>query len=193
MTRREILLLLAAALVAGLVGLGLGIARHGPGPLARTPLGQWLERVGQAGQLGDPAPRFSVTGFDGEARSLPEPGRPVLINYWASWCGPCRRELPLLSAFSAEQGGNGIQVIGIALEAPDPARAFLATVPVHFPTAWEAPGLADSSVRLGNARGVLPYSVLVDAEGRIRGRRIGAFTDDADLRAWVERSGVRAP
>jgi thiol-disulfide isomerase/thioredoxin len=188
-SRREIALLLAVALLAGLVGLGLGIARNGPGPLAATPLGQWLERLGQAGTLGDPAPRFTVTGFDGQARTLPEPGRAVLINYWASWCGPCRHELPLLNAFAAEQGGNGIEVVGIALEEPDPARAFLATVPVAYATAWEAPGLADSSVRLGNSRGVLPFSVLVDAQGRIRARRIGAFTDAGDLRAWVDAAG----
>ena len=185
MSRKEILALLAVALLAGLVGLGLGIARNGPGPLAHTPLGQWLERLGQASTLGDPAPRFTVTGFDGRPRTLPEPGRAVLINYWASWCGPCRHELPLLNAFAAEQGGNGIQVVGIALEEPDPARAFLATVPVAYPTAWEAPGLADSSVRLGNSRGVLPFSVLIDAQGRIQARRIGAFTDAADLRAWA--------
>jgi thiol-disulfide isomerase/thioredoxin len=189
-SRKEILGLLAVALLAGLLGLGLGIARNGPGPLARTPVGQWLERLGQGDGIGDPAPRFTVTGFDGQARTLPEPGRAVLINYWASWCGPCRRELPLLNAFAAEQAG--IEVVGIALEEAEPARAFLATVPVAYPTAWEAPGLADSSVRLGNARGVLPYSVLVDAQGRVRARRIGAFTDADDLRAWVATAGVAA-
>jgi hypothetical protein len=50
--------------------------------------------------------------------------------------------------------------------------------------------VADSSVRLGNSRGVLPFSVLVDAQGRIRARRIGAFTDAADLHAWVDQAGV---
>jgi thiol-disulfide isomerase/thioredoxin len=189
-SRKEILALLAVALLAGLLGLGLGVARHGPGPLARTPLGRWLERASQVGNLGDPAPRFPVTDFDGRVRTLPEPGRAVLVNYWASWCGPCRDELPLLSAFAAEQAGNGVQVVGIALEEPEPARAFLATVPVAFPTAWEAPGFEDSSVRLGNARGVLPYSVLIDAQSRIRARRIGAFTDAEDLRAWVDGAGL---
>jgi thiol-disulfide isomerase/thioredoxin len=189
-SRKEIAVLLAVALLAGLVGLGLGIARHGPGPLARTPIGQWLERASQAGTLGDPAPRFTVTRFDGRARTLPEPGRPMLINYWASWCGPCREEMPLLSAFAAEQGANGVQVLGIAMEERDPAQAFLATVPVGFATAWEAPTPLDSSVALGNQHGVLPFSVLLDAEGKIRARRIGAFTSAADLRAWVAKAGL---
>ena len=193
MSRKEIALLLVVALVAGGLGLALGIARQGPGPLARTPLGQWLTSAGSdAVGIGDPAPRFVVARLDGAPMTLPTPGRAVLLNYWASWCGPCRAELPLLSAFAAEQGGNGIQVIGIALEEPVPARAFLAAVPVGFPNAWEAPGLTDSSVRLGNARGVLPFSVLIDADGRLRARRIGAFTDAADLRAWVDQAGIRA-
>ena len=192
MSRKEVVVLLVVAVLAGLLGLGLAVARHGPGPLARTPLGHWLERLGQAGTLGDPVPRFTVTGFDGKARSLPEPGRPVLINYWASWCGPCRQEMPLLSAFAAEQAGNGIQVVGIALEERDPAQAFLATVPVGFATAWEAPTPRDSSVALGNKFGVLPFSVLVDGQGRLRARRIGAFTDAADLRAWVEQADLPA-
>jgi thiol-disulfide isomerase/thioredoxin len=189
-SRREILALLVVALLAGVAGLGLAIARHGPGPLARTLLGQWLERASQLGTLGDPVARFAVTGFDGQARTLPEPGKPVLINYWASWCGPCRQELPLLTAFAAEQGASGVQVVGIALEEPDPARAFLATAPVGFATAWEVPTPEDSSVALGNVHGILPFSVLVDGEGRLRARRIGAFTDAADLRAWVENAGV---
>lgn len=190
MSRKEILVLLAVALLAGLVGLGLGIARHGPGPLARTPLGHWLEGLGQAGTLGDPVAPFVVEGFDGRPRTVPEPGRPTLINYWASWCGPCRNELPLLSAFAAEQGVNGIQVVGIAMEERDPAQAFLATVKVGFVTAWEAPTPVDSSVRLGNSHGVLPYSVLVDGQGKLRARRIGAFVDAADLRAWVAQAGL---
>lgn len=191
MSRREVALLLLVALLAGLIGLGLGIVRHGPGPLARTSAGEWLAGLGNDGiPIGDVAPRFAVTGFDGRPLTLPEPGRPVLINYWASWCGPCRHEMPLLSQYAGEQGDNGVQVVGIALEEAQPAKAFLATLPVAFPTAWEIPTIDDSSTRLGNGRGLLPYSVLIGADGRLLARRTGAFTDAADLRKWVSDASV---
>jgi thiol-disulfide isomerase/thioredoxin len=192
-SRKEIAVLLVVAVLAGLLGLGLAVARHGPGSLARTPLGHWLEGLGNEGvAIGDVAPRIVVNGFDGHRHAFPTIGRPTLINYWASWCGPCRAELPLLNSFTAQQGGNGIHVVGIALEEADAARAFLASVPVGYPTFWEAPSSRDSSVRLGNTHGVLPYTVLVDAQGRIRARRVGAFTDVADLRAWLDSAGVPA-
>ncbi|MGH8029163.1 MAG: TlpA family protein disulfide reductase [Arenimonas sp.] len=183
--------MLAAALAAGLIGLGLMLARQGPGSLARTPLGQWLDWTGgDAGKIGDRAPNFVVMGLDGTPRTLPVPGQAVLVNYWASWCVPCRAELPLLSAFAAGQASNGIQVVGIALDDAGSARAFLAARLVGFPTASELPSPDDSSVKLGNTRGVLPYSVLIDAQGRIRARRIGPFTDAADLRDWLAAAGA---
>jgi thiol-disulfide isomerase/thioredoxin len=183
-SRREVLVLLAVALLAGLLGLALGIARHGPGPLANSPLGRWLTAWSEPA-LGTPVPAFTVAGLEGPAQTLPRPGQAVLVNYWASWCGPCRDEMPLLSAFAREQGGNGVQVLGIALEEAEPARAFLAAVPVDYPVAVEAPGPADSSARLGNHRGVLPFSVLIGADGRVRARRIGRFADARDLREWA--------
>lgn len=189
MNRRQVVTLLAVALVAGLLGLGLGIVRYGAGPLARVPPGPWLDRLGSEA-LGEPAPTFVVAGLDGASRHVPVPGQAVLVNYWASWCGPCVTEMPLLSAFAAEQGAQGVQVVGIALDDADAARAFLAARPVAFPTAVEAPTRTDSSVQLGNRQGVLPYSVLIDAQGRIRARRAGMFQDAADLRGWIAEAGL---
>jgi thiol-disulfide isomerase/thioredoxin len=121
---------------------------------------------------------------------VPVAGQAVLVNDWASWCGPCVTEMSLLSAFAAGQRGDGIQVLGIALDDADAARAFLAARPVAFPTAVEAPTATDSSVQLGNRQGILPYSVLIDAQGRIRARRTGRFRDRADLLEWVAEAGM---
>ena len=81
--------------------------------------------------------------------------------------------------------GAGVQVIGIALDTAEEARAFRRVVPVRFTLLLETPGPGDSSVRLGNARGVLPYTVLVDAQGRLAKTHYGAFPDVDAVRAWA--------
>lgn len=163
-------LVVAAALLAA--GLGVVASRA------------WQERGSASITHARVAP-FELADLAGRRVAVLPRGRPVLINYWASWCEPCRREMPLLSEFAQAQGANGIQVVGIALDSPPAARAFLASTPVRFPTFVEAPGPADSSVRLGNARGVLPYSVLVGADGRILAQHLGDFDDRAQLEAWA--------
>ena len=137
-------------------------------------------------KVGEPVPAWIFDALDGgEPITLSGPGRPRLVNYWASWCGPCRKEMPVLDAYAGQQGGDGVQVVGIALDSPDEARAFLREVPVRFRLAVETPGPGDSSIRLGNARGILPYTVLVDAQGRVARTHYGAFADVAAVEAWV--------
>lgn len=121
----------------------------------------------------------------GQDFTVSGPGQPRLINYWASWCGPCREEMPALDAFAREEGANGVQVIGIALDTREDAVAFQRQVPVAFPLLLETPGPADSSVRLGNARGILPYTVLLDAQGRLVKTHYGAFPDAEAVRRWA--------
>ncbi len=121
----------------------------------------------------------------GEPIALGVPGRVRLVNFWASWCGPCREEMPALDAFAAEQGGNGVEVIGVALDTRPEAEAFLAQVPVRFRLGLEANGPRDASVQLGNARGILPYTVLVGADGRVLRTHYGAFPDAQAVADWV--------
>src|SRR5690606_30868440 len=117
---------------------------------------------------GQPLPPLVLPGLiDGTTRDVAGPGRVRLLNYWASWCGPCRDEMPALHAYAADQGSNGVEVIGIALDEPEPARAFAESLGVGFTLLLEAPGPRDSSVRFGNARRLLPFTVLVDADGRL--------------------------
>lgn len=170
---RSTWLILGVALLAGALGLAAGRR------WSSTP------ETGLA-RIGDQAPSISLPDLDGRLQQvLPAAGRPQLINYWASWCAPCLEELPLLDQFAAAQGANDAQVTGIALDEPEAVRAFLARLPVRYRTLIETASAQDSSVGLGNTRKVLPFSVLVDAQGRVARLRVGAFRDADDLRTWA--------
>ena len=137
-----------------------------------------------AGQ-GDPLPDIRLGKLDGAIEPVADAsGRPLLINFWASWCGPCIEEMPVLDAFARQQGDNGTQVVGIALDDIDSVNAFLASTPVGYRILLDVASARDSSVQLGNRRGVLPYSVLVDADGIIQRIRLGPFAE-GEIENWA--------
>lgn len=191
--------LLLVALVAAGLGVGVGLWREGPSPLLHTELGQRaLQEAISASAPPPPAdleiaergaimPAFSLPALTGETIALPGAyaGRPVLLNLWASWCGPCVKEMPELNRFARRQGARGTQVIGIALDDAAAVQAFLRRVPVGYPILVDAPGPRDAGVRLGNPKGVLPYSVLLDADGRVLKQKIGPFRE-GEIERWVQ-------
>ena len=135
--------------------------------------------------FGERVPPFTLPALKGEPVSLPPDGSAVLINYWASWCTPCREELPLLSRFAQQQGPAGIHVVAIALDDRTAAEEFVHARSPDLTVLLEAPSDHDSSVRLGDDHSVLPFSVLIGADGRLKKRRFGAFRDADELRNWA--------
>ena len=189
---------IVVAVAAGLLGVVASLMMTGPGPFLGTEAGQRLaHQVLQANappvpegvevaKRGGPVPRFDVAQLDGGQWTLPDDfaGRPVLVNIWASWCPPCIEEMPELDRFARSQGAEGVQVLGIALDEPEAVREFLQKVPVDYPQGIDAPGRADAGVRLGNPRGVLPYTVLVSADGVVLKQRIGPF-EHGEIDGWA--------
>ncbi|WP_082061797.1 TlpA disulfide reductase family protein [Xanthomonas sp. GPE 39] len=125
---------------------------------------------------GKRAPALQLTTLNGEHISLAQfRGRPLLVNVWASWCEQCVREIPEVDRLARTPNQGGLQVLGIALDRVEDVRALLQRIPISYPIALEPPGPADASVRLGDTQGLLPYSVLIDADGRIVKQKLGPF------------------
>lgn len=170
MKRRSVVVgAVAVAAVAG--GIGLQVGRRGPD---ETDLLIWTRRFEQP---------------QGGALDMAErQGRPLLLNFWATWCAPCVTEMPLLDRFQQAHGRAGWQVVGLAIDRVEPVRAFLQRVPVHFAIGIAGIDGVDLGRRLGNTGGQLPYTVVYDRSGRIRDRKLGAVSE-AELNRWASDIG----
>ena len=111
-------------------------------------------------------------------------GKPLLLNFWATWCPPCVEELPMLNAFYKEQRARGWNVLGLAIDQPSSVRKFLERLPLDFPIGLAGLGGTELGRNLGNLNGGLPFTVVFGADGRILARKMGKV-DAADLQRWL--------
>jgi thiol-disulfide isomerase/thioredoxin len=154
------------ALTLGVVAVAAGAAGAFAGALALQ------SRSGTAELLSQ---RF--LDLSGRPRTLSEwRGRPLLCNFWATWCEPCREELPLLSAGKRKYAPFGIEVVGIAADNAVNVREYVNRLELDIIFLVGGAATVALMRRLGNGAGALPFSVLLDGSGRVRDRMLGAFT-----------------
>lgn len=113
-------------------------------------------------------------------------GRWLMVNFWATWCPPCIREMPLLEAFYKANAAKSWQIVGIAADEAQAVNTFLARQPVSYPVALAGFGGIELSRQLGNMAGGLPFTVVFTPQGEVAHRHMGELREDV-LGAWVQR------
>jgi len=175
MLSRSTLLILAIAILAAAAG---GWLQH-RSRLAHVPAGV------QVANVGDLRPDLALPDPDGHEHRLSEyHGHRVLLNFWATWCGPCLDEMPALAKAQATYAQSGVRIVGIAMDDPAHVRRFLAAHPLDYPVLIGQFDTPSTSLRFGDETEVLPYSVLLDADGRVLAVHRGAL-EQAQLHAWL--------
>lgn len=125
----------------------------------------------------------SYPDLSGCARRLTEwQGRTLVCNFWATWCAPCREELPLLDAAQQQHRSNGLQVLGIGIDTAPNIREYLKVVKISYPVLIGEVSAIHLMRSLGNRGGGLPFTIVMDHHGIIRQRKLGAYSQ-AELSA----------
>lgn len=155
------ILLLAAAVA----GYNLAYLLHPPQP---QPLPA-VQHDSPDELLGRQRPEFSLPDLTGRPRSVTEwDGRVLLINFWATWCAPCREEIPAFIKVRRQFQDRGFEILGIAIDHPEYVTEYARDLGITYPLLYgEEEAVAVGSL-YGNRQGTLPYSVFLDTQGRIR-------------------------
>ena len=111
-------------------------------------------------------------------------GKPLVVNFWATWCAPCVKELPQFDRFHREYSQRGWQVVGLAIDSANAVAEFLKRTPVAFPIGIAGMDGPELMIALGNGHGALPFTVVLDAHGGMAHKRLGE-TDYAQLQRWA--------
>src|ERR1700761_9564101 len=165
MFNRANLLIVVVAVLGAALGLVVGQRFDKPAEIPVPPGVTVLKP-------GDARPDLSFADMSGKTRRLSEwNGQVVLLNFWATWCGPCREEMPLLDR---TRGANGLEVVGVAVDDADAVRNYLQKYPVAYPILL-GDDEANPELIFGDRRSVLPYSVLIGKDGTLLAQREGSF------------------
>jgi thiol-disulfide isomerase/thioredoxin len=112
-------------------------------------------------------------------------GQVLVVNFWATWCAPCREEIPVFVRMQKRLGASGLQFIGIAIDRPEPVAAFQREYGMNYPILVGGIETMDLLRSSGNRAGVLPYTLVIDRAGRLKDQKLGTLSE-AELERMVE-------
>jgi thiol-disulfide isomerase/thioredoxin len=135
-------------------------------------------------EKGAPAPQFDLQGMDGAVKLAKLQGKVVYVDFWASWCGPCRQSFPWMNEMQAKYGARGLQVVGVNVDANNAdARQFLASTPARFAIGFDPQGATPRSYGIKG----MPSSVLIGPDGKVLLEHSGfRDADRAELESKIQ-------
>jgi thiol-disulfide isomerase/thioredoxin len=105
-------------------------------------------------------------------------GKVLVVNFWATWCVPCREEMPQFVATQARDGARGVQFVGIAVDDPEKVRSFAKQIGLNYPALIGGFGAIELTKRLGNELAALPFTIVLDQGGRVAYTQLGPLKAD---------------
>lgn len=181
MSQKRKLIYLSIVLVALTMGIAAGIYLKRP-QVEQADIGD-SPRLEKITRLID----FTLPDLQGRPRQISEwKGKWILLNFWATWCPPCREEIPLLVETQERYGSKGLQIIGIAIDEPNDVRDFVDTYFINYPNLIGDDLVMQLMAQYGNRIGTLPFSVVVDPKGHIKSRKMGAYTKETLEKALIQ-------
>ena len=153
------------AVVLIMVGAsGFGLQRY----LSQEALPVALPNHGFSNLVGTRRPEFALEDLNGKVRNVREwDGKVLLINFWATWCPPCIKEMPLLIELQNKYGEQGLQIVGLAIDDEQSVRDFVDTHGITFPIVAAEMDAMELATRFGNRMNALPFTAIVDRNGDI--------------------------
>lgn len=171
----------AAAAIALVAGIYTGLQQSSPPPPPPTIAAKSIDTL-FASTLND---------LTGKPQKLSQwQGKTLVLNFWATWCPPCREEMPAFSRLQTKYAANGVQFVGIALDTTDNVRFFTTQTESSYPLLIGDAAGADLARILGNARLALPYTLIITPSGEARFARLGALSE-RELDTLLQQKAAR--